>query len=107
MTTRYEVRAGTACRVRRVGGRRWRDHKTTKALTFDKYTPADNGGAWVFVRAGWELKVPPCYVRRLDPKPPPPARQSVGFGTFNRCVLGRNGRGASRRKNQRVRRRGR
>ncbi len=85
------VRKGTPGLVRKVGGK-WRPFKATKNTTFiaGEYRP-HSGGYLIFSRKGWEFMV---LERHLTQQKGGPTR----YGTFNRSILGRNGKGANRRR---------
>lgn len=97
---RFVIPVGTSCRVRKRGGGDCVSHVTTRPLTFDTHGVASNGGLWTFVVDGeWDLHVSPRFVIGRDEKQDRTRQQ---YGTFNKSILGRNGRGASRRRNMRA-----
>lgn len=81
----FTVPAGVKCHVRGPADRDWRPHVTAHESRFDAYTPADNGGCWVFARGGWELKVPACFVAGRKPEPKR-GRASKGRGASRRAA---------------------
>jgi hypothetical protein len=95
----FRIKAGTRCRVRKKGETDWRDYRTTKGLAFATHGVTANGGLWTFEQGGWELAVSPRLVKGRGPQPAPPQQQ---YTTFNKSILGRNGRGANRRRNMRA-----
>lgn len=77
--------------------------------TVDSHDVRDHSNGWVIVsRSGWEFMV---LRKHLNGGWVEKSRQlresfsSIQYGTFNKCALGRNGKGANRRRNQRRRRR--
>lgn len=97
----FRIAKDTPGLVRKAGGK-WHPHKATKDLVFETARP-HKGGYLVFSRGSWEFMVLDRHARG-GYQAPPAANKLNGFGTFNRCVLGRNGRGASRRRAMRRRR---
>jgi hypothetical protein len=93
----FHVRKGTPGLVRRLGGK-WRPHRATKDLAFPT-ARRHKGGHLIFARGDWEFMV---LARHADGGTGQPYQYAR---TFNRCILGRNGRGASRRRALRRRRR--
>ncbi len=95
----FTIPKGTKCHVyKKASGTGWQPFVTTKELTFLSHGVTDNGGRWVFDNGdGWVLKVPSCHVVGREAK----AETDADRGTFNRCILGRNGKGANRRRNRR------
>lgn len=102
MTT-YVIQPGVKCLVRR-DGEEWVNYRTTKRLEFTRYTPTDNGGRWLFREGEWQIKVASSQVQGRGPaqkRPTDATNSDPGVGTFNKCILGKNGRGASRRRARR------
>lgn len=92
----YLVPRGTQVHVRVTGSPLWVSYTTTKDCHFYSRATIRNGGFWVFEKDGWEMRVVP---RSVVEKKQPKSRQN--YDTFNKCILGRNGRGANRRRNRR------
>lgn len=98
----FTVRSGVRCQVKKVGEEDWREHRTTKVLEFDRGELVDNGGRFLFVDKGWKLRVARCFVTAKGwTKPTDATSGSPGVGTFNKSILGKNGRGSSRRRRRR------
>lgn len=103
MAVTFVIHPGVKCLVRQGEGE-WVPHRTTKRLEFDRYTVADNGGRWLFRQGEWQIKVASSQVDGRGPKQKRAAdatNSSPGVGTFNKSILGRNGKGASRRRARR------
>lgn len=96
----FFIPAGTKCKVKRPGAAEWVPHETTRDHEFPSHGIADNGGSWVFRKAGFAMKVATCFVIGREQK----TQQKRSQSTFNACPFGRNGRGASRRKAAKLRR---
>lgn len=94
----FTVLEDTKVEIRRVGTSDWKKYTTRRTCRFDTYEPTDNGGKWLFRQDGWEMKVCPALIVRKKKKT---TRYPYPQGTFNKCILGRNGRGSRRRRNRR------
>lgn len=92
----YLVPAGTQVHVRVTGSPLWVEYVTTRDCHFYSRTSVSNGGFWVLEKDGWEMRVLPSRVIHRPMK-----KKKNNYDTFNKCILGRNGRGASRRRNRR------
>jgi hypothetical protein len=71
MAKRYTIPAGTKCWVRRAGELDWWDHTTTREVRCHaRCRRTDDAGRWVFLIAGWEVRVGPRVVGRNGHEPP-------------------------------------
>lgn len=92
----FRISKGTPGLVRQIGGK-WRPHKATKDSTFD--TAVRHLGAYlIFTRQRHEFMVLEKHVNGGFREQVRERQELPKYGTFNRCILGRNGRGASRRR---------
>jgi hypothetical protein len=87
---------GTPGQVRKAGGE-WRPHNATKDHRFATAIRHD-GGYLVFVLGDWQFKVLGRLVLGGHQRPVTVGHDYPKSGTFNRCILGPNGRGVSRRR---------
>jgi hypothetical protein len=63
----YIVKAGTPAEVRKAGTLDWKPYTTARTQTFAKLAGTSPGAAfWMFEKDGWELRVRPVLVTRLD-----------------------------------------
>jgi hypothetical protein len=90
----FRITRGTPGLVRKAGGK-WKPYRATKSQVFASAIP-HRGGYLTFDLGGWQFMALRKHVEGDDLRP--------GVGTFNKCILGRNGRGANRRRALRRRR---
>src|ERR1700730_14079204 len=100
----YFVSQGTPGFVSKGTGR-WQPFKATKDLCFKEAVPHKTSYL-VFVSGPWEFMVLTAHTNGGFAKMEDERRRikeafaREPYGTFNRSILGRNGRGANRRRNQ-------
>lgn len=97
----YKTPARTKCKILSPGSKEWVDHVTKEEHVFVERKIEDNGGKWAFESRGWKIKVYPPLVIRIGGEHRKFKKPKPQIGTFNRSVLGKNGRGASRRRKMR------
>jgi hypothetical protein len=103
----YCIHKGTPGLLRQGRGP-WRPHKATRDRTFAEADARPHrGGYVVFALAGYEFMLLEKHARegyRPRERGKSPTGRHQQFSTFNKCILGHNGRGATRRRNVRRRR---
>lgn len=92
----FHIAKGTPELVRKAG-EKWRPHKATRDSLFSSAVP-HRGGYLIFARGGYEFMVLSKHVNGGFREHVRSRNEYPKRGTFNRCILGRNGFGASRRR---------
>jgi hypothetical protein len=98
-----KINAGTPGFVRRAGETKWKEHRATMDSEVSRCEVSIHKPNYSIVtKHGWEFMVLTRFLEEGWP-----IKKDDRYGnrcTFNKCILGRNGRGASRRRAAKYRR---
>jgi hypothetical protein len=103
----FQLCQGTPGFVRRIGSdEKWRQFKatTTSPVRPNEMRKSGKDGWVILRRAGWEFMVLQKHLEEGYPLKEKSRETYQHSHTFNRCILGRNGRGANRRRAMKSRR---
>lgn len=94
----YRVDKGTMGLVKKAGGK-WFVYRAKKALEFTEAESSPEGDFVRFTREGWEFAVPFSKAVLVLAH----GEERKTFGKFNRCILGKRGKGYNQRRRTRRR----
>lgn len=97
MSLTFFVRPGKPCEIRKREQTEWTPYRTTKRLTFQKAQVWAPTGQTIFATGEWELRIAGEHVMTLETNPQR-LDKLPRYSTFNKGIMGRNGKGANRRR---------